>query len=150
MTNLSMQLLVPIIASLGAALVAGVASYIAGRGMRSYEWKLGLVRERLLERQRLYAKFVAEADRNMLLIAGGGAKSIDNVMPLLGLYAEISLLSTEAVQQCAKRLCDLAISANGIESGAQGGDHFAAKTAFVDVARAELKSVEAGARSAAP
>ena len=84
MTNLSMQLLAPIIASLGAALVAGIASYIAGRGMRSHEWKLGLVRERLLERQRLYAKFVAEADRNMLLVAGAGAKSIDNVMPLLG------------------------------------------------------------------
>jgi hypothetical protein len=150
MTNLSMQLLVPIIASLGAALVAGIASYIAGRGMRSHEWKLGLVRERLLERQRLYAKFVAEADRNMLLVAGAGAKSIDNVMPLLGLYAEISLLSTEAVQQCAKRLCDLAISANGIESGGQGSDHFAAKLAFVDVARGELKAIEAGARLAAP
>ena len=150
MTASSVQLLVPIVASLGAALIAGVASYVAGRGMRSYEWKLGLVRERLLERQRLYAKFIAEADRNVLLIAGVGTKSIDNVMPLLALYAEISLLSTDAVQQRAKRVCDLAISANGVERSEQDGDHFAAKSAFVDAARSELKAIEAGARSAAP
>lgn len=150
MTASLAQILVPLVASLGAALVAGVTSYIAGRGMRSHEWKLGLVRERLLERQRLYAKFIAEADRNVLLIAGAGTKSIDNVMPLLGLYAEISLLSTDAVRQCAKRVCDLAISANGVESSGQDGDHFAAKSAFVDVARSELNAIEAGARSAAP
>jgi len=148
-TGLSVQILVPVIASLGAALVAGIASYVAGRGMRSHEWKLGLVRERLQERQRLYAKFIAEADRNVLLIAGTGTKSVDNVMPLLALYAEISLLSTDAVRQCAKRVCDLAISANGVEGGGQDGDHFAAKSAFVDVARSELKAIE-GARSAAP
>ena len=150
MIAFSLQILVPIFASLGAALIAGIASYIAGRGMRSHEWKLGLVRERLLERQRLYAKFIAEADRNVLLIAGAGTKSIDNVMPLLGLYAEISLLSTDAVQQCAKRVCDLAISANGVESRGQDGKHFVVKSAFVDAARDELKAIESGARSSAP
>lgn len=149
MTGLSVQILVPLIASLGAALVAGIASYVAGRGMRSHEWKLGLVRERLQERQRLYAKFIAEADRNVLLIAGTGMKSIDNVMPLLALYAEISLVSTDVVRLCAKRVCDLAISANGLEGDLQDGDHFAAKSAFVDVARSELKAIEV-ARSAAP
>ncbi|CAH0353849.1 MULTISPECIES: hypothetical protein [Sphingomonadaceae] len=150
MTASSAQFLIPIIASLGAALIAGIASYVAGRGMRSHEWKLGLVRERLLERQRLYAKFIAEADRNVLLVAGAGSKSIDNVTPLLALYAEISLLSTDAVQQCAKRVCDLALSANGRESSGEDGDHFAAKCAFVDAARSELKAIEVGARSAAP
>lgn len=120
MTAFSVKILIPIITSLGAALIAGIASYVAGRGMRSHEWKLGLIRERLLERQRLYAKFIAEADRNVLLIAEGGMKSIDNVMPLLALYAEISLLSTDAVQQCAQRVCDLAITANGIEGRGQG------------------------------
>lgn len=150
MTASSVQILVPVIASLGAALVAGIASYVAGRGMRLHEWKLGLVRERLLERQRLYAKFIVEADRNALLIAVAGTKSLDNVMPLLALYAEISLLSTDAVQQCAKRVCDLAISANGVEGSGQKGDHFAAKSAFVNVARSELEAIEGRARSAAP
>lgn len=150
MTASLAQILVPLVASLGAAFVAGVASYLAGRGMRSHEWKLGLIRERLLERQRLYAKFIAEADRNILVIAGAGKKSIENVMPLLSLYAEISLLSTDAVQQCAKRVCDLAVSANGAEISRQDGGHFAAKSAFLDVARSELKAIEAGALSAAP
>jgi hypothetical protein len=150
MTISSVLILVPIIASLGAALVAGIASYVVGRRVRSHEWKLELVRERLLERQRLYAKFIAEADRNVLLITGEGTKSIDNFMPLLALYAEISLLSTDVVQQSAKRVCDLAISANGVESSGRDGDHFASKSAFVDVARSELKAIEANARLAAP
>ena len=52
MTPSLLQILVPLVASLGAALVAGVASYLAGRGARSHEWKLGLIRESLQERQR--------------------------------------------------------------------------------------------------
>jgi hypothetical protein len=115
--------------------------------MRSHEWMLGLVRERLMERQRLHAKFIAEADRNLLLIASTGSKSIDNVMPLLSLYAEISLLSTDAVRQGAQRVCDSAISANSLVSDEPDGDHFAAKSAFVDMARSELRAIEARARS---
>lgn len=53
--------------------VAVVGSFYVGRGMRSQEWKLSLVRERLLERQRLYARFIAEADRNLLLVLSGKA-----------------------------------------------------------------------------
>lgn len=141
------QILVPLAASLGAALIAGVASYLAGRGMRSHEWKLGLVRERLLERQRLYAKFIVEADRNVLVVTAHAKKSIDNVAPLLSLYAEISLLSSPAVQACAQQVCNLAIAANGVEDTGQDGDHFAAKSAFVDAARRELSTIEEFARS---
>lgn len=116
-----------------------------------HEWRLQLARERILERQRLYARFVAEADRNLLTVAAGGAKSIDNVMPLFALQAEIWLLSGQNVQDAAKRVCDLALSANaaGKEDRVEG-DSFLAKTTFVEAARAELAALEAGVRKAGP
>jgi hypothetical protein len=40
-------------------------------------WRLGLIRERLIERQRLYAGFLAQADRNQLAVVAKGEKSID-------------------------------------------------------------------------
>lgn len=80
------EILVPVGASLATALVAGVASYLAGRGMRFHEWKLGLVRERILERQRLYARLIAEADRIQLAAIAKGEKSISNLMPLMSTF----------------------------------------------------------------
>ena len=135
------QIYVPLIATLGASAVAVVGSYYVGRGMRSQEWKLSLVRERLLERQRLYARFIAEADRNLLLVLSGKEPHVDNVMPLLALYAEISLLSTEPLLQAAKQVCDLAISANGRDAD-PASDHYSVRLAFVEAARSELVAVE--------
>lgn len=139
------QIYVPMIATLGASMVAVVGSFLVGRGMRAQEWKLGLVRERLLERQRLYARFIAEADRNMTLVLSGEEPNAGNVMSLLALYAEISLLSTEGVLEASKRVCDLALSANGSETPAPQGDHYAVRSAFVAAARCELISLEADA-----
>lgn len=140
------EIIVPVAASLGGALVAGWVSYIAGRGVRLHEWKLQLARERILERQRLYAKFIAEADRNLLTVATGGTKSIDNVMPLFALQAEIWLLSSQSVRDAAKQICDLALSANAAGKNRAEGDAFAAKIAFIEAARAELAALEASVR----
>jgi len=140
------EIIVPVCVSLGGAVVAGYASYLVGRGTRSHEWRLALIRERLLERRQLYARFMAEADRNMLLIVAGGAKSIDNVMPLFAMLAEISLLSSDAVQESAKALCDCALHANRRDGdGKSEGDHFGTKTAFLKAARSEITQLEADA-----
>ena len=144
------EIIVPVAASLGGALVAGWVSYVAGRSVRLHEWKLQLARERILERQRLYARLIAEADRNLLTVAAGGTKSIDNVMPLFALQAEISLLSGQSVQETAKRVCDLALSVNAAGKDRAEGNAFAAKTAFVEAARAEVVALEAGVRKTGP
>lgn len=107
-------------------------------------------RERILERQRLHARFIAEADRNLLTVAAGDAKSIGNMMPLFALQAEVWLLSSPSVQETAKRMCDLALSANAAEKDHAEGDSFAAKTAFVKAARAELSVLEAGVCKGGP
>lgn len=144
------EIIIPVAASLGGALIAGWVSYVAGRRVRLHEWKLQLARERILERQRLYARFIAEADGNLLTVAAGGAKSIDNVMPLFALQAEIWLLSGLSVQEAAKRMCELALSANAAANDRGEGDAFAAKTAFVEAARTELAALEASVRQGGP
>ncbi len=138
------EILVPVAGSLTAALVAGVASYLAGRGMRSHDWRLGIARERLAERQRLYARFVAESDRN-LLVANDAGKALANVMPLFSSYAEISLLGSEPVREAAKRMCDLALAANARGQDADAGRFHPAREAFIVAARAELASIEGAA-----
>lgn len=140
------EIIIPVVASLSGALVAGWVSYIAGRGVRLHEWKLQLARERILERQRLYARFIAEADRNLLTVAAGGSKTIDNIMQLFALQAEIWLLSSQSVQDAAKRICELALSANAAGNDRAEGDAFAAKTAFIEAARADLVALEASVR----
>lgn len=137
------EIIISASASLAGAAAAAYASYLIGRGTRLHEWKLALIRERLLERRQLYAKFVAEADRNMLSISSGGAKSMDNVMSLFAMFAEISLLSPDAVQDAAKMLCDDVLSANAEESSAESrSDYFARKEAFLTAARYEIASLE--------
>lgn len=71
----------------------------------------------------------------------GKEPHVDNMMPLLALYAEISLLSTDPVLQAAKRVCDLAISANGQDADSES-DHFGVRSAFVEAARSELVALE--------
>lgn len=140
------EILIPVSASIATALVAGTASYFAGKGMRFQEWRLALLRERLLERQRLYAKFLAEADRSQLIVIAKEEKSIDNLMPLLALFAEITLLSSSTVSKCAQQVCDAALSSISREVIEDVNAYLPAKTAFLTAARAELEALEARAR----
>jgi hypothetical protein len=141
------EIIIPVVASLSGALVAGWVSYIAGRRVRLHEWNLQLARERILERQRLYARFIAEADRNLLTVAAGGAKSVDNILPLFAFQAEIWLLSGPCVQKAATRMCDLAVSVNAAEEVRSDGDLFSAKKDFLAAARAELEALESNVRN---
>lgn len=139
------EILIPVCASLSSAAIAGYASYIAGRSARRHESKLTIMRERISERQRLYARFIAEYDRNRISIIADGSKSIDNVMPLFAMSAEISLLSSEPVRSCAEQMCEAALAANGRESDKKTFDHYAIKSNFLEAARNEIKILETNA-----
>lgn len=135
--------IIPIGASLTGALAAAYPSFLAGRSIQMNEWRLALIRDRILERRQLYAKFLVEADRNMLAVAAG-TKSLDNVAPLFPLLAEISLLSSEPVHQCARAVGDIGLAANAADDDDRV-DHYSAKTAFVEAARNEIAELEADA-----
>ena len=44
---------IAIVSTLIGAVVAGVISYVAGRGMKTHEWKLALAREEIASRKSL-------------------------------------------------------------------------------------------------
>ncbi|WP_257544715.1 hypothetical protein [Sphingopyxis sp. DBS4] len=137
------DIIIPIGASLTGAIAAAYPSFLAGRSIQTHEWRLALIRDRIQERRQLYAKFLVEADRNVLTVVGG-QKSLDNVSSLFALLAEISLVSSESVHQCARAVGNIGLSANAADEDDRG-DHFAAKAAFVEAARNEIAMLEAEA-----
>ncbi len=137
------DIIIPIGASLAGVLAAAYPSFLVGRGIQTHEWRLALIRDRILERRQLYAKFLVEADRNMLAVAAG-KKSLDNVAPLFPLLAEISLLASPPVNECARAIGDMGLAANAAETEASI-DHYAARAAFVEAARTEIAELEADA-----
>lgn len=136
------NLLIPVAATLVGAVVAGYASFLAGRGMRSHDWRLSLVREKLLDYRQLYARFLAQADGLILLSAPGAKRSIEELAPLIATFSELSLVATHAVSKSAARMCELVLSTI---SQAEDGDsgYFGAKADFLSCAREEIAAMEA-------
>lgn len=58
--------LLSFLSTASVALLAGMLSYAAGKGMKRHEWDLNLRREKVELRRRLYAEFLAEANRLIL------------------------------------------------------------------------------------
>jgi len=137
-----LNMLAPILAVLVSAAVAGYGSFLAGRGMRSHDWKLSLVREKLVDYRQLYARFLAEADQRMLLSAVPAKKGVDELTALFALFSELSLVASEPVSQSAARMCECALDSVAAEPTREQ-DYFAAKAAFIRAAREEIASLEA-------
>ncbi|WP_156358185.1 hypothetical protein [Sphingobium sp. Leaf26] len=97
----------------------------------------------MTERRQIYAKFIGESDHNMFELLDGGAKSLGNIKPLLRLFGEISLISSDAVRDAARQVCDAALRANSAENETKEPDHYSVKKAFLDAARHEIATLEA-------
>lgn len=131
-----------ILGTLIAAAVAGVISFLAGRSLKAQEWRLALAKENITIRRRLYADFLAEVDRLLLLSVDG--KKIHGVSGLRDLttkLAEISLLAPEAVISAARAVSDSVLTAHTIE-GTENPDFHRLKQKFITEARKEMSSYE--------
>ena len=133
--------LITIAGTLGAALIAGVVSYLAGRGMKTHEWRLAIAREELAARKALYAAFLAEAHR---LIIQASETKMGNVRELDTLnrqYAEITLVGSKPVTEAAMHLVDRVLMAHvREETAAEALEYHPRKEAFLTAARNELQS----------
>ena len=134
--------LLTIAGTLGAAFVAGGISYLAGRGMKTHEWKLTLAREELAARKALYATFLSEAHR---LIVKATEKKIEVVAELDTLnrqYAEITLVGSRAVTDAAMQVFDSVLMAQMRDETATEAMVFhPRKEAFLVAARNELQAL---------
>jgi hypothetical protein len=125
------------------ALLAGTLSYSAGKGMTSHEWKLNLRREKVAIRQRLYADFLAEADRQMLQSIDEKSSTATAFYEITRNFSEITLLASAPVAKAARAICDHIIHAHATESS-PGTDFDQLKQGFIRDARSEIAAYEEG------
>lgn len=123
------------------AILAAGLSYAAGKGMKRQEWDLALRREKVAVRQRLYAAFLAEADRQILLSLEKKSSAATAFHDVTRMFSEIELLSSDTVTAAARAMCNRVIGSHGAEEQ-ERNDFYALKQAFIQHARAEIASYE--------
>lgn len=129
------------ISTASVAILAAGLSYVAGRGMKRQEWDLAARREKVAVRQRLYADFLAEADRQLLLSLEKKSSAATSFHDLTRMFSEIELLSPDAVTAAAKAICSEVIGSHGAEQQ-ERSDFYALKQTFIREARAEIADYE--------
>ena len=133
--------LITVAGTLGVALVAGVISFIAGRGMKTHEWRLAQARDELAARKALYAAFLAEAQRLVIQASESKLQKVGELDNLNRQYAEITLVSSKPVIEAAMRVFDSVVLAHVREQSAtEALDFHPRKEAFLKAARDELQS----------
>jgi len=133
--------LLSFISTVTVALIAGVLSYFAGKGMKRHEWELNLRREKVAVRQRLYAEFLAEADRHVIQSMKEKVSDVTSLYEIIRKFSEIELLSSEEVSAAARSICDYIVSSHAIE-GKTRENFYELKQAFIRNAKQEIANYE--------
>lgn len=129
------------ISTASVAVMAAALSYAAGKGMKRHEWDLNLRREKVAVRQRLYAEFLAEADRQILQSMKEKISDTTSFYEITRKFSEIELLSSSDVCVAAKSICDHVVGSHAAEEKA-GANFYELKQAFIRNARKEIASYE--------
>ena len=129
--------LLAVVSTLLGAMVAGFISFIAGRGLKTHEWRLAMAREGVAVRQRLYAEFLNEAQALYLQSLDEKISRVGDVKGLTRSFEEICLLSNDSTVNTARLICDVVFDAHSVEP-IEKLSFYDAKQAFIKEARAEL------------
>jgi hypothetical protein len=131
-----------VIGTLISAVIAGVISYVAGRGMKTHEWRLSLAKEEIASRKSLYVAFLAEAHRLLFKSTEKKISSASELKDLDAKYVEISILSSPFVVDAAKLVVDSILIVHTKSDEKLDADFYARKEQFIDAVRRELISYE--------
>lgn len=131
-----------VIGTLISAIIAGAISYVAGRGMKTHEWRLSLAKEEIASRKNLYVAFLAEAHRLLFKSTEKKISSASELKDLDAKYVEISILSSPFVVEAAKFVVDSILIAHTKGDEKPDTDFYARKEQFIDAVRRELISYE--------
>lgn len=131
-----------IVGTLISAIVAGTISYVAGRGMKTHEWRLSLAKEEIASRRTLYVEFLAEAHRLLLISTEKKVSNVSELKNLNAKYVEISIFSSPLVVDTAKLIVDAILIANSRDEEKSDTGFYSRKEKFIDAVRQELKSFE--------
>ncbi len=135
--------IITITSTLGVAIVAGVISYLAGKGLKTHEWTLTLAKDEISARKLLYSSFLAEAQRLIIQSIEEKLNRVTELNKLQDCYAEITLLGSTDLVEAATRVFDCVLTAHSREENKFGSANFhAIKQLFVQTARTELTSLK--------
>jgi len=134
-----------LVAALGGIALGGFINYFATKSAKTREWKLGLKRERIAERSNLYSAFLVSAQKMVMLAIEGNPQRPSEIDLINIEFARIELLSSKAVVEAAKQICDYVIVAHSQHKEDDRRSFFSLKQAFITESRRELASLESDA-----
>jgi hypothetical protein len=129
-----------ILGPLTGALVGGLIAFFATRATKRHEWRLSIAKEQSAARLKIYAQFVAEAQRMSLRGRIRGVTELEEYDPLNGLFAEITLVAPEHVISAARTLADAALTVSMPPTANENREFFALKERFISAAREDIDS----------
>ena len=135
------QLVVAVSALLGVV-VGGLVNYVVTTRSKAREWRLALVREWILERQKLYAEFLVTTQELGLQSIREKATNTKPFDVMSSALARIELVATEPVVAAAKKMCGHVINAHHTEPAPTERLLHHEKADFIRAVRAELAKLE--------
>lgn len=129
---------VSILGTLGAVLVGGFISYLAGKSTKKHEWRLSIARERAASNQQLYAEFLVEAERLVMEEREDKISSLSDQSPMKAKFAEVCLVASGELVAQARTLADYALTSHSAQSSKEVADFPKLKQAFISAARQDI------------
>jgi hypothetical protein len=137
--------LIGAVSALAGVLIGGVMNYLTHRSIKKQEWRLTLTRDQLQLRQKVYAEFLVEAQRMLSLGREDKIKSLSDLDPLKGKFAEVSMFAPPEVFKAAQKLADASMTSQQTPPAKEVASFFQLKENFVAAVRADLAMVTQGA-----
>lgn len=123
------------------AILAGIISYAAGKGMKRHEWRLNMRRESFMTRQRLFSELLIETDKAILRSLDEKFSHPSEFHDLSKRFSELELLADNVVVTAAKALYDEVLHAH-VRGEGRKSNYNERKQAFIAAARLELAALE--------
>ncbi len=125
---------------LGTAAVAILAGLL-GWWVKRSEWKRDIFRQKVATRERLYADFLAETDRLILMGMDEKYSQAISFHQMSRFFSEIEFLSSSAVVEAARDICAHVFYVHEVNA-LQDGSYAGLKKAFIVAARHEINGYE--------
>ncbi len=128
---------------LAGTVSGGIISYITGVSLKNKEWKLALIRERLHEREKLFAEFLVITQHLLIQSMEHKIEKPSELTVMNNEFARIEMVASKSTVEAAKLICDYVLTSHSSqELQNKNRDFYTLKQTFIHAARKEFKSLE--------
>ncbi len=132
----------PAILALCGVIIGGAFQFYANKHIKSHEWKIGIIKERLNHRERIFTEFLACSQRLVSIGEYDKVDSFKDFHPLSDCFAQIEMLNEEKILSAARNIFDFVVTSHSPKAVEEKRDFYKLKKDFVLAARAELVKIE--------